>query len=489
MSTSRFEFEEGTASKFWEITVTGGTITVRFGRLGSDGQASTKTFATPQEAQTQAGKQVAEKVRKGYLAINANASAPAKIQTPDDAMLAGQEPIKTGVTLSLEFQEGTSRKFWQVTVSGSEVSIRFGRISSDGQSSVKKFPDAKKAQEFADRQHQVKLSKGYASGAGTVARPLPPALAVDGTNLSEILRIAGGTGAITPHRTKTLTEIKAALGVPLPEELCQYIAMGRVELSHPDAAFPPSVPSDIYDVTIEDVGQWLKLLKVDLGGEFLALQHFCGLIHIGEFLQYGDLLQLVTSIDSYDGGQLGGVFYWDGNETGPVGNGSLSSALLHEMSQFLDELEDSGDGSEDEDEDDDEVDYSDLQDVCIFAAPIKRSQLKAQPPSPRQKKAWKKFVTDKGAQVEKRVRLIQGCNEHDDDSFPSPTDWSAQKNGLSRSYGDAMYWLVAHAVYAQRPQLKEALELTASHPSANVQNLRAYLQKHDISKRFRRVKK
>jgi len=49
MSTSRFEFEEGTASKFWEITVTGGTITVRFGRLGSDGQASTKTFATPQE--------------------------------------------------------------------------------------------------------------------------------------------------------------------------------------------------------------------------------------------------------------------------------------------------------------------------------------------------------------------------------------------------------------------------------------------------------
>ena len=40
----RFEFKEGSSNKFWEVTVSGNTLTVRFGRVGSAGQEKSKTF-------------------------------------------------------------------------------------------------------------------------------------------------------------------------------------------------------------------------------------------------------------------------------------------------------------------------------------------------------------------------------------------------------------------------------------------------------------
>ncbi len=34
----RFEFKEGSSNKFWEVSVSGNTLTVRFGRIASEGQ-------------------------------------------------------------------------------------------------------------------------------------------------------------------------------------------------------------------------------------------------------------------------------------------------------------------------------------------------------------------------------------------------------------------------------------------------------------------
>jgi predicted DNA-binding WGR domain protein len=39
----RFEFKEGSSSKFWEVSVSGNTLTVRFGRIGTEGQEKTKS--------------------------------------------------------------------------------------------------------------------------------------------------------------------------------------------------------------------------------------------------------------------------------------------------------------------------------------------------------------------------------------------------------------------------------------------------------------
>ena len=72
--TRYFEFigldaERNTQSeKFWEVTVAGTTVTVRFGKIGAaNGQTSEKEFASTDEAQAHTDKLVVEKTKKGYV--------------------------------------------------------------------------------------------------------------------------------------------------------------------------------------------------------------------------------------------------------------------------------------------------------------------------------------------------------------------------------------------------------------------------------------
>jgi DNA ligase-1 len=62
-----FENTSGGASKFWEVSVSGSSLTTRWGKIGSDGQTKTKTFATAEKAQSEADKLVGEKTAGGYV--------------------------------------------------------------------------------------------------------------------------------------------------------------------------------------------------------------------------------------------------------------------------------------------------------------------------------------------------------------------------------------------------------------------------------------
>jgi predicted DNA-binding WGR domain protein len=61
-----FEFIADGSQKFWQITVSDASFTVRFGRIGSAGQSQTKSFADAATAKREAEKLIAEKTRKGY---------------------------------------------------------------------------------------------------------------------------------------------------------------------------------------------------------------------------------------------------------------------------------------------------------------------------------------------------------------------------------------------------------------------------------------
>ena len=63
MSKRYFEFE---TQKFWEITQEDKQVSVRFGKLGVQGQTTVKDFDTTEDADAFATKVVAEKVKKGY---------------------------------------------------------------------------------------------------------------------------------------------------------------------------------------------------------------------------------------------------------------------------------------------------------------------------------------------------------------------------------------------------------------------------------------
>ena len=66
----RFEFVGGGADKFWEISVKGKEIQVRFGRNATHGQREVQRFADEAKANKHAEKKIAEKIRKGYTEVN-----------------------------------------------------------------------------------------------------------------------------------------------------------------------------------------------------------------------------------------------------------------------------------------------------------------------------------------------------------------------------------------------------------------------------------
>ncbi|HQC79478.1 MAG TPA: DUF4132 domain-containing protein [Accumulibacter sp.] len=81
----RYEFSEGGSDKFWEVAVDGETLTVRYGRIGTQGQRKDKTFASAEAAEKEKARLIKEKTGKGYTrpatAESGAAAAPASIQS------------------------------------------------------------------------------------------------------------------------------------------------------------------------------------------------------------------------------------------------------------------------------------------------------------------------------------------------------------------------------------------------------------------------
>ena len=62
----RLEYLDDKSSKFWEIRVSGSDTEVRYGKIGTTGQAQTKSYDSPEAAQKSADKLIAEKIKGGY---------------------------------------------------------------------------------------------------------------------------------------------------------------------------------------------------------------------------------------------------------------------------------------------------------------------------------------------------------------------------------------------------------------------------------------
>ena len=64
-----FEFNDGKSAKFWEIQIAGTDVTVRYGRIGSDGRIQTKSFSDKATADAHAEKLIEQKTGKGYVEL------------------------------------------------------------------------------------------------------------------------------------------------------------------------------------------------------------------------------------------------------------------------------------------------------------------------------------------------------------------------------------------------------------------------------------
>jgi predicted DNA-binding WGR domain protein len=62
---------------------------------------------------------------------------------------------------------GQAEKFWEISVSKSEITVRFGKIGANGQTAIKSFPDSAAASREAERLISEKLKKGYVESNGS----------------------------------------------------------------------------------------------------------------------------------------------------------------------------------------------------------------------------------------------------------------------------------------------------------------------------------
>jgi predicted DNA-binding WGR domain protein len=81
----RFEFVEGSSSKFWSPELQGNTFIVTYGRIGTAGQRKEKAFPDEESARREYEKKVAEKLREGYREVTEGGEAPAPVaSTPKE---------------------------------------------------------------------------------------------------------------------------------------------------------------------------------------------------------------------------------------------------------------------------------------------------------------------------------------------------------------------------------------------------------------------
>jgi predicted DNA-binding WGR domain protein len=87
----------------------------------------------------------------------ASSIAPAPVGPAETKPGAPRDPSSR----YLEFSDGDSSKFWEITVTDSRFTVRFGRIGSAGQSQQKSFANETEARAAADQLVASKLKKGY----------------------------------------------------------------------------------------------------------------------------------------------------------------------------------------------------------------------------------------------------------------------------------------------------------------------------------------
>jgi uncharacterized protein (TIGR02996 family) len=135
MPRREFRSVDGSSDQFWAITLEGDRHVIESGTIDTEGKKKTKKFKTPEAAQADYRKQIADKVAGGFGV----AMPPREFQ----------------------FIEGKSAKFWAIEVQGSSFTVRFGKIGTEGQTQTKEFDSPEEAKKACQKLIAEKVGKGY----------------------------------------------------------------------------------------------------------------------------------------------------------------------------------------------------------------------------------------------------------------------------------------------------------------------------------------
>jgi DNA ligase-1 len=89
----------------------------------------------------------------------ATAAPPSAIRAK--TATSAQSPAASTSKRYFEYTDDKSAKFWEIAIAGDDVTVRFGRMGTAGQSQMKTFGDNAAAQRHADKLIREKTDKGY----------------------------------------------------------------------------------------------------------------------------------------------------------------------------------------------------------------------------------------------------------------------------------------------------------------------------------------
>ncbi|MBX3245568.1 MAG: WGR domain-containing protein [Myxococcales bacterium] len=127
-------------------------------RAGTKGATATAGNATAERAtpeSTTAERATPESTTRG-TAESATGANAAQASEPKPA-----ERTSAGRARRFELEDGKSSKFWEIALDGCDLTTRWGRIGTSGQSKTKTFASEDKARVEHDKLIAEKTSKGY----------------------------------------------------------------------------------------------------------------------------------------------------------------------------------------------------------------------------------------------------------------------------------------------------------------------------------------
>lgn len=121
------------------------------------------------------------------------------------------------------FDDGKSRKRWQITQTGKSIATQFGRLTGTLRESKKVTKSASEAQNLFDQLVMEKLREGYVEVA------------------PERLEVIPNKG-VRAANEKQVSELESSLGCKLPTEFRNFLLSVNGGRPNPDCVRVPGVP-------------------------------------------------------------------------------------------------------------------------------------------------------------------------------------------------------------------------------------------------------
>ena len=209
------ECNSGNSSKFYQMSVSHCNVDIKYGKIGTGGVQSSKSFSTEEEALAFVRKTAAEKVKKGYSESSLKVAIVKEVKEEtkggyvegndsgieDDGLVEGKEEANDMASVNndfldrehndsnvpdspavasipkpdttsnnslprvyLECSENGSDKFYCMSLEGGTdwvLTLAYGRRGSSGTNSVKHFKTKEEAVAFMNKTKNEKIRKGY----------------------------------------------------------------------------------------------------------------------------------------------------------------------------------------------------------------------------------------------------------------------------------------------------------------------------------------